>query len=112
MKRKSTDLADLVAATIMKAPCTVKEVCLALGVSERRSDKAMLYIRAFKDQRLVYVSGYSTRRRPIYAWQPEPGRYSDAQHPGPKDPEYSERRRLIAIPPMVRVNSVFSLGAQ
>jgi hypothetical protein len=96
----------------MREPMGVKQICLEVGISEHRSDNLMPYIRALKKVGHVYVSGWSQRRRPIYAWQSQAWENEDALRPEPKLPPRPQKHTVAREYARQVVSSVFALGAQ
>lgn len=121
MRRTAAELSALIAPAIMQKPCSKKQICLALGMSEHRTDNINHFLRAFHDCGIIYICGYSNWRWPIYAWQDAPYSMPDAQKPTSREAtkrmvremrdavelEAMPRRPAIGLGP----NSVFALGA-
>ena len=69
MNRKASQMAALVAAALARQPGGVKQVCLDIGVEGRNTANIRKYIEAFRAVGIVYISGWTNHRFPVYSWQ-------------------------------------------
>ena len=115
----------VVAATLMRGPCGMADICAALGIDTRHSEVPSRYIKELHDLGVVYIFGWTRNHWPIYAWQPkEPFGMVDVPKPLSK-PQQAKRdaalRRLAGTtyerplqPKIKRLpdvpNSVFALS--
>lgn len=114
-------MAAILAEELMRRPCSLKALCLALGLRDRSTDRVRGYLEEFQRRGLVYVHSWFRSQSAFYAWQPQPWLMPNA--PQPLNRVERERlRRLKAertdkplreAPQGVpnAPNSVFALGA-
>lgn len=123
MSRKGSEIAAIIAATIMASPSSKKQICTALGLSEHRTDNINHFIEAYKAQGVIYICGYTKWRWPVYAWNQKPWENNDVPKPLDRAATKAmvlEMRKALETVPMTRhryigalgPNSVFALGAQ
>lgn len=123
MKRTTAELSAAVAAEIMRRPCSLMDLCIALGLRERSTDRPRKYIDAFRAAGLVYVHSWRRNQSELWAWQPSPHFLPDAPRPlnraerEARDVDLARRthrrtrqaKKLMPNPGTP--NSVFALGA-
>ena len=116
MKRKPSEIAALIAASLMRKSGGVKQVCLDIGVGWKNTANIRKYIDAFRDEGCVYISGWTNQRFPVYSWQPSLFHFPDAHQPAIKNTPPKSRRPTrpapISLGPIrLGPNSVFAMGA-
>lgn len=112
MNRKACEIAAHVAGALMRESGGVKQVCLAIGLDGHHTAHIRRYVEAFRAVGLVYISGWTNQRYPVYSWQPSPFHYPDLAQPARKN--NPPKNQKPTRPALIRfgANSVFALGAQ
>lgn len=81
--RTTAEIAAEVAAALMKAPRTMRQLREMVGISERHNPALTRYVEQFRAAGCVYVSGWTRHYAPIYAWQPSLFALPDVPRPPP-----------------------------
>ena len=115
MSGSQADYMAKTAATILVGPVTLTAICHSIGLPERSTDKAAVYVGALKRAGLVYIQSWLSFTSALYAWQPQPFLLPDAPRPDRK-PRVRNRAKPAAVKPktapvVMGPRSVFELGA-
>lgn len=114
MKRSSHEIAAIIAAALMRGPCSLSDLCVAVGfMAQKETPQARAYVERFRAHGLVYVAGWKFGKYPMYQWQSE-SRRADAEKPTDYAPKVYVKKRKPKPLTVVRMPSqpasVFSMG--
>lgn len=116
MKRSSHEIAALIAAALMRGPCSLSDLCVAVGYRrQNKTTRVRRYVDKFKADGTVYIAAWWRASYPMWQWQAEPFKHADAEKPACYVTKPRKSRAIAKPATVVRIParpaSVFSMGA-